>query len=289
MDYGFPSGLSLIHQVASALGDTAFLKRPLLELGYSEKELLEFRSRLVGARLTSIDVFLEDNSDRFQQIGKACIAGTILRRENDALGRLRGDRGTGFGDNWLQYVWNVMKASTGRDTFSDNAVSFVTFNYDRLVEFYFADVLAAAFGLQSQDAAQLRDDTFRVVHLHGAVGAAAEFGQDPSDLTGDALGELASTIRIVHDPMLDGDPLFRSASEAFANANQVCMLGFGYHPDNIRRLNISPTEPATLLGTAFEMMDEERETVIRDFGRGLTLGRPNEKCTQFVRRRVALR
>lgn len=257
----------------------------MLSLSYPKAKLEEFVQRLVGSRLTSIDAFLENNSDHYQQIGKAAIAGTILLREYEAATKLAKGR---IDDDWLQYVWNAMRASTTVDTFPENRVTFVTFNYDRLVENYFDGVLTNAFNLNHAAAEALRDRTFQVLHLHGAI-EGVPFGEFSRPLKGKLLSELAKGIRIVHDDVLANDPTFQCAYRALGQAYRTCLLGFGYHPDNVRRLDLNGhLKSSELTGTAFGMGDAEVSMARSAVGRAFRTGFSIENCGHFLRRLVTL-
>src|SRR5690348_6737944 len=83
----------------------------LLRAGFNEQELNEFFRKLRASDSLSIDTFLEGNDyNRFQAIGKAAIALTILRAERDSV---RGETWPGRNvpaDHWLRYVWNLMRS-----------------------------------------------------------------------------------------------------------------------------------------------------------------------------------
>jgi len=285
VEYGLPLGDRLIKDAADGLSETGFLCSPLLAAGYERAALDEFAQKLIGSRLTSIDAFLENNDERYQSIGKATIATTILLREKDALARLSENR---VADNWLQYLWNVMRASTAADSFAGNAVTFVTFNYDRLVEYYFTEVLKNAFSLSGSEAEDLRERTFKVIHLHGAVSGFL-FGAFPERLYGEMIAELAGGIRIIHDGVPANDSAFSSAYAALRSASQVCMLGFGYHPDNVKRLSLKEhVESRGLSGTTYGMRKAEVAMAKKAIDRGFTSGQPDEKCERFLREHVIL-
>ena len=287
VDYGYPLGGSLIDLVISGLSETGFLRRALLVQGYPDADLEGFAKRLGGSRLTSIDAFLEKNVEQYQRIGKAAIAGTILLAEKGAATKL--SKG-GIEGDWLEYVWNTMRASTTVDTFPENRVTFVTFNYDRLVENYLVAVVANAFNLDRSGGEALCARTFEVHHLHGSIGG-VPFGEFPSPLTGKLLGQVAKGIRIIHDDVLDDDPVFQSAYAALRNADRVCLLGFGYHPDNVRRLDLRGhmMTTAELSGTFFGMGKAEIQMAVGAVDRGFpVVGSPSEKCESFLRENVML-
>lgn len=78
VEYGLPMGTHLIKDIVDGLTQTGFLRSALVEACYRENDIDEFRQKLVGSQLTSIDAFLEGNDENYQDIGKSSIAGAIL-------------------------------------------------------------------------------------------------------------------------------------------------------------------------------------------------------------------
>src|SRR5216683_5100509 len=262
-EYGFPLGEALVQRIKSGTSPSprGDLRVDLARADFKQSELDEFFRKLRDSDLLSIDAFLEGNQDRFQQIGKAAIAITILRAERDSQ---TGERWQGTNvpdDHWLRYVWNMMKSGCDSvDRFAQNRVSFVTFNYDRTIEWYFPIVLENALNLGPREARELLARSVPVVHLHGEI-AHLEFGYSPGNeghLAGEQVLQIAAGIRVVHDPT--DEPQFKKAWELFKQASLVCILGFGYHPTNIERLRLKDFVPggAQIPASTFQMGSAER-------------------------------
>jgi hypothetical protein len=285
-EYGLPIGAALITQIVDALGETGVLRQALVNAQLSQADLEDFACHLAGADLTSIDAFLEKNTQKFVQIGKACIATMILFREQDARTRLFVNPPS---DHWLKYVWNLMRAEADVSSFAGNQVSFVTFNYDRLLEYYYDTVLASAFNLSGPNARDLRERAIRIVHLHGAVVGRA-FGEYTHPLDGTTVRDIAAGIRIIHDTMPTDDPGFEAAYELVQSASKVCLLGFGYHPENLRRLRLKSLleNRGALYGSAVGLGKAELEVARERIGIGFQAGGPSEKAEVFLRENVPL-
>ena len=71
VEYGLPLGAGLITQIVDALkARLGVLRQALVNAQMSQADLENFASHLAGADLTSIDAFLEKNTQEFVQIGE---------------------------------------------------------------------------------------------------------------------------------------------------------------------------------------------------------------------------
>ena len=271
--------------IVDGLGPNGVIRQSLLDTDMRDKNLEGFAESLRGADLSSIDAFLENNTDEFVEIGKACIAFMILFRERDAKEEVKNHPPA---DHWLKYIWNIMRSETDSKRFVENKLSIVSFNYDRLIEYYFDHVIANAFNLSSAEAKDLRKRTIPIVHLHGNIPMDVDFGDFSNPLPPPVTEKITSGIRIVHETMPSDDPRFEAAYKILNMADQVFMLGFGYHLENIRRLKIRQLlrGGVPLFGTVYKMGEAEIDT-LKKYGLDFIRGGNNEKAEQFLRHRFA--
>src|SRR5207247_9593754 len=125
-----------------------------------------------------------------------------------------------------------------------NRLRVITYNYDRSFERYFASVLEHTYpdlakaGPEAAEA--LRVKAISIVHLHGTLGQAADQVLTVTDRTTlntlDFHGQVAAGIRIIHD--VHPTKEYATAQEWLREAQVICFLGFGYHPTNIKRLDL---------------------------------------------------
>ena len=115
----------------------------------------------------------------------------------------------------------------------------------------------------------------RLFILHGAIAGRA-FGEYTHPLDGATVRDIASGIRVIHDPMPTNDPGFEAAYELLKRASKVCLLGFGYHPENLRRLRLKSLleNRGTLYGTAVGLGKAELHVARSRIGMGFRAGRP---------------
>lgn len=230
--FGFPTGNKLRRQIVAGtdLGKAGKLIKDLLPMDFTESQIKEFHDRFRDSQRWSIDRFLADNP-HFMRIGKACIATTL--RENQAKGDLVLQLDDG---NWLRRVFNTLMRGT--DWPEREAITFVTFNYDLLVEHFFHNAFRSAFGLNNGEATEMRKK-IKILHVHGSLG-----DYDPTVGVGGVIPTLllqdwAKKISIVHEDQAEKE-LLEECRKAIASAKIVAFLGFGYAEENL--VKIMPTE-----------------------------------------------
>lgn len=160
--YEFPLGQKLCEIVIDELQRGQKAREVLVNTTeFLDREIDAFRRELLYSAQNSIDAFLE-NRPEYLPIGKAAMAIILMRYEHhDALWR--------FSDNnWMRYLFDKMRATT-LDEFTNNEVTFVTFNFDRSLEYFLFNSLRNTFGATAQACADVFT-RIRIIHLHGRLG-----------------------------------------------------------------------------------------------------------------------
>ena len=261
--YGYPTGAGLRSEVLEGIsgwrGDAAVWAQ-----GKGlEAEAKRFAVALTRSRNTSVDAFLEHRRE-LQAIGKLAMASVLLRCENDE--RLFSERE--IQGDWLTYLLNAM--SEPFDAFSGNKVSFITFNYDRVLEHALFNAVQHRYDKSVADGAHVLR-TIGIVHVHGSLGPLP--WQEPdghpygrSVQLEDVLSA-ADRIKIVYEGA-EEDPEFKVARTLIRKASRIYFLGFGYSKDNVERLHLWECgEGAWIYGTALGFTDRERgdaEKLLKD-------------------------
>jgi len=198
----------------------------------------DFHERLGQSDTSSIDDFLESNPE-YREIGKVCIAAqlTVWGPPSDLQPHPE--------LHWYRYLWDRMRqGARTSEEFRENDVRIITYNYDTSLERYFAAVLRPTFpnlaAAPREATKTMRAAVLPVVHLHGSLGEAGDQVASVSDrMTLDRLDyyrQVAAGIRIVHDDKPTDD--YAKAHEWLRAAQVICFLGFGYHPTNVKRLDV---------------------------------------------------
>lgn len=226
---GYPLGMPLIASVVQSQRRGNGI--PLPE-NWRKEDVDGFVTCLSRSAHYSIDAFLESVPDE-TELGKYLIAYCLKQFED--VDRLFPPSNSG----WYQYLFNSLLGSSD-SPFADNALTIVTYNYDRSVEAYLNNALVARFDMSPQQAiAELQK--IPVTHVHGILGA---FPDIPYQVTDDVntIRSLSTSINIIHEIQDTGNDFcssdFELANAAITAASKVVFLGFGFHQDNVRRLNV---------------------------------------------------
>jgi len=281
VDFSFPVGLSLLRSVVNFRQDSSG-RRTTLELGWSAKQLDEFCDALRYSADASIDAFLEKRPD-FMGIGKAAMAVALVSCEQTST--IFGDES---GPNWLKYLFRRMQASCF-ESFVGNAVTFVTFNYDRVLEHFLCTALQNSWG-KSEEAAGTILKKIPIIHLHGQLGFLpwqAEENVRPFDTNGDveSLRIAASGIKVVHEGVEDRKQQFDDAKAAIAKAERTYFLGVGTSNVNLERLGEANFQDNKAWATEVGLTQSEFDEAKRRYSPRIEFRRHNncrEIITNFV-------
>lgn len=277
--FGFPSGAELVKRMCADLrsGPTREEIDKILEVNHFGGDLDCFLDTLARSGQLSIDAFLEHNRE-FLAMGKLAIAGVLLPLEDeDSLF-------TFDSFNWYKLLFSQLNAEF--DEFARNALSVITFNYDRSLEHFLITALKNSHPGKGYDDCIRQVQSMPIVHLHGSLGRLPEHERDVDK---GARGYVPRTsnydlrvaekqIRIIHEEV-EKDPAFATAKELLASAEVVALLGFGYDPLNLKRLDLRGlaidrgmgAQKCDFYGTTYELGGARTEWVHRYFFGQITL------------------
>lgn len=239
--YGFPSGAELRRMLCAPItrcsrkGDVNWIDS-IAKLGIREADSRCFAEAFLKSGITSIDSFLSRRHE-FEKIGKAAIAAIICALEEpQALHKTDND------DDWYSHLWNALAAGVHDcGSLASNQVRFVTFNYDRSLEYFLLQSCQETFGV-NDDTAVRALKPLRIIHVYGALGKldqnrTLETRPYETRVGSTELSVAAKGIKIIPESRSDA-PEFNEARDLFGWAEQVCFLGFGFDPLNVSRLNL---------------------------------------------------
>ncbi len=298
--FGFPIGKELVKIIIQDLDPGYPLHQVLTDHGFLKRAISNFRKALLGAQPASIDAFLEHRLD-FEKIGKEAIAGSLLPFERWS----RFDKLLSNGDNnWYRYLFS--RLNTSFETFGNNNLSVITFNYDRSFEHYLFTVLKNTYKKTDEECAE-KMKSIPIVHLHGSLGK-LDWQDSPLSLVryeawtdsenrGLAVKRGGENIIIVHEANKKTDE-FKKAHELLSQADCVYFLGFGFNKDNVERLKIKQLLPQVQTrGTALGLPLQERQYIQSlqmggnqrwDAERALTKGVFDLNCYGFLEKQIVL-
>lgn len=307
--FGFPIGSKLVEEVYNSLDHTILKEKQLvmpdrnssilpfnieveidpetkssnslvqmmLDLGHTKQKIQEFRKALKQSQLNSVDAFLEHRPE-FISIGKLAIANVLLKYENYEAIIMSPD--------WYKYIWN--KLITKYDSFKNNKLSIITYNYDRSLEYYLFNALKNTFGKSDKETYGILK-SINIIHVHGKLGDLPwesedfiEFGEKIDNK--DRLLKVSEGIKIIHEDISSNNE-FTEAHNLLKNAIITIFLGFGYSETNLKRLLVEDISPATksMFASGYNLTSAEKSSInrIRPYIKFIPQG--NLKCLDFLR------
>lgn len=287
--YGFPTGIELIPMVRNYL-----LKRHGevnnhdVNLG---EELREATNRLDCTTIPSIDLFMQIQSkqnpgasDFVSLFCRRGITRTILEKEAEYLGRHAKK------PDWLEYLINEIAAESKyvASEFKNSRIKFITFNYDRLIEYKIRETFIKLLGVHDFGLANNLVNEFSknsIVHVYGHIGSldVVDFGANPDD---GEVNNLSKNINIIGDRRADedGKRIVNIAKEA----SQLHFLGFGFNDENIDQLGLESCPDIRIVsGTCRGVLTAERNRIRYRFWnqlrKRLVLIQGRDDCLEYVK------
>lgn len=294
IDYGYPSGRELTNTVKSfrPTKDIDSYKK-LYEVGFSEKVLQEFTNALRFSGQISVDAFLERRPE-FIEVGKAAIAMSLLRCEN--LDRMF-DPVSFDNGSWYEHFFQQLSTPKFEDIVK-NKIGIITFNYDRSLEVYLHEAVKHSYGKSDNEVANIFL-SIPIIHVHGKLGKypweeGGRLYKKDNDVRLSDIRQAASEIRIISEAK-DIQEGFEAARELITKSSRLIFIGFGYHSQNIERLQIGNFEGQLLYGSSYGLTPLERTSaekmltqILRDGGNQYNprIDRDGNSACMFLRKRI---
>jgi hypothetical protein len=271
--YGFPSGKALIKDVIASLSHSKI--NPYLSLttlpqrcgidpmDVQDSNLGNFINALSNAGQASIDTFLNSNQHMsgFDIVGKIGISQTLLKIENDTFHTNSDIKHDAY--DWFEYLFEKMcEGITSASQFvSDNKITFVTFNYDRLLEHKFFVGIKNSFGISDDIEVLELVNSIPIHHVYGSLGSFTPNSFGNLSLWADSF----KTIQTIHEAQKSKSNALKDSINAMSQADIICILGFGFHRENISLLTL-PDMIEKISGIVFAcrlgLTDEEIRRVL---------------------------
>lgn len=237
--FGYPCG-SHLHELVCGAIEARNVPGPffdyMAQAAFAHEQVDAFGYALRYSGTTSVDAFLETRTE-FLEVGKAAMAFFLAGRESQ---KALFEKSNGDVDgNWYLYLCAAL--DTKFADFRHNALTVVTFNYDRSLEHFLCCALKHRFN-KPEDACAEQLKGVPIYHLHGRLGLLPwEEGDQPKRSYGitdhSQVFESSKAIHIISEQTPSGLE-FDGAWAALARAKRIYLLGFGYHQDNIARLHL---------------------------------------------------
>lgn len=268
--YGLPLGSDLKKQ--SMVSGSGLPHLLVNVFGYDSSLIDQFKKTLNYSVYPTIDIFLE-NKPRFRGIGSACIAHTIMSRENER--KLFPQK------NWYGSIFDAFELGTNSINLENLTV--LTFNYDRSFEHFFNDNINYNCRQDLEEIAVKELKKVNIIHLHGAIGEYPKvpYGTNPSNI--DIWIKASENIKIVSDKIEDSLPFIKARKEIL-DAKNVVFLGFGYDIQTLQKiLKEINFGDKNMIGSAMNVEDEDRVEINNIFENKIILGQKHHDCDAFLR------
>jgi hypothetical protein len=281
----FPLGLQLRDRIrahmkltdsgAGMQGPAANLLVHLARLNGNGPECIEAAHRIENGLpyFGSIDDFLDHRRDDslLIQISKMAITQLILECETASplsqvnQGRRVGD--LGLAETWYFKFVKMLVKDRPRSQMNQlfENVTFITYNYDRSLEYYLMWAIADACDIPISTSIELIG-RLSIHHVYGSLGHLPEFSRGYSVGYGNKrpaaeIEQIANNIRTYTESVADAGEQ-NKIRDAISVAEKVIFLGCGFHKQNIDILR--PLEPLTncdVIGTTFGASIRSKSTI----------------------------
>lgn len=238
--YGYPVGSELRKKICIKL-KADFLDN---EIDKNEVYITEFMNAFARSNVYSIDKFLANNP-RYEYIGKKAIVYYIL--ESEVNSNLPYQLNNSKFD-WFSELYNIMtNEMLGADSYNqflNNKVSFITFNYDRMLEEFLFDSLRSNYKHIHFNKISEIIRKISILHVYGKIDKLRWEGSTESTLyknvdykNSEVLDNYIENIKVIYDERNE-DTVFKKAKNILEKAERIFFLGFGYAKENLQILGI---------------------------------------------------
>jgi len=280
--YGFPTGAQLR---ADLIRKTAILfenyfsqsseKNNIKSKGEILKDIENFTKKFEASSFNSIDNFLNVNQD-LGPVGKFAIFLAICHAEINS--RFREDL-SNPSDDWLFWLFNKLMAPAILSPHPGHALEqlnlrFVTFNYDRTLEWFFSESILNAIADDAAGeyvlAALPKLPFLDIIHMYGRLAPlpyrgpinpfqpyvrkipVLPFGAIPAE----PIGTFAGNISLIGERLMAQK---QEIQRVFTWAEHIFFLGFGFDDQNILALNLKDNlkPDHKIFATCYNLVDRE--------------------------------
>ena len=304
--YGFPTGGELRNFI---------INKQIQGIQEQEVKLYdEFREYFRESGMQSVDRFLEQN-DKYQDIGKKVIAWFIASKEdpnvfknltyqnNKTAGVLREER---VEDHWYFYLFNRILQEI--HTLEESEISFITFNYDRSLEYFLYQSLSNTFLIKAdqnshpedwkKEANQLRKywKIFNIQHVYGQIGPLLSAEKAGVLIRGYSLPEKFESLNYFYQGIhlvenRHEDPgHIANLKKIVKEADIIYCIGFGFDGLNMERIGLSQEglNCKAIFSTSVNLGLAERIFISSQLFKGNSTGEigsydPQKNTTNFLR------
>jgi len=273
--YGFPAGEELFEKIRK-LDFSTEDKRKAAYKKYYNKDFaaLEENDRILGlmeglvselerSMMVSIDDFIRNrvfwgsDFDIQADLIKRIIARIIFECEKNAK--------ENYNKDWLHYLCSIVDRSDNKTNQKAKNYflfsKFITFNYDRLLEYSIYKYFDCDKGIENGKIAEMLNK-MHIIHANGYLGA-LNFACFGSEVIRDTN---IKSMKTAWDKDADTVKIGKSIKEHIEFSDRIFFLGFGYLEENMKKLGLvgksNILAGKKIYGTAYKKTDNEIKHII---------------------------
>jgi hypothetical protein len=164
-------------------------------------------------------------------------------------------------NTWLVSLFRILIEANTIESFIESLrnIVFVSFNYDRAIEFFIRHAVAQYYHLSFDEAIKVLD-VLRIHYPYGNLGPLTNQPSRRSGLGNETYGQdlIASSGRLRTFTEQVKSSLIQAMHDDTADAEIVVFLGFAFHPQNLRLLfDGAPWQVRRILGTGKGLSDTD--------------------------------
>jgi hypothetical protein len=270
--YGYPTGAELradiVNNFSADIKNIAGDKiNTSLSVELAIEQVDNFVKCFSKSSLKSIDKYLALNPDH-SYIGKIAITRSILKHEMLSVFRENVDNAN---EDWYTYLYNYMTDGFTKPEdykhFCENKVAFITFNYDRSLEYFLYDSFFHSFNQKEVDMRKYIDGLipFPIIHVYDTVGALnlSDWFSHSIDYQGrfnnfSSIEARSKDIRVIGEDRA-GEEMRKQVKKLLVDYKRIFFLGFSYAQENLDAIDLPNeiNENWNIFGTAKGMTERE--------------------------------
>lgn len=249
--YGYPTGSELREKICKDFTRKDSLFKPGDIYWEMQRELAEqFTKRFSNAGAnTSIDLFLARlnpaGKQKFTNIGKTAISFFILDAEIESKFDENMKEVKKSQDWYAPLLGKMMSKLTAHDSYSDiegNNVTFITFNYDRSLEYYIHRCFTSTFPDAPEDYLQkIGNEIIKIHHVYGKIADMPwqKTGADSLLYRPERFTEyIDNTIKNIKTIYEISKFVKEDIRSSIVEAQKIFFLGFGYAEENLKAIGM---------------------------------------------------
>jgi hypothetical protein len=280
-DFGFPTGQELIKLIISNFShyvDEIYkeLLLPAPELNIEINRANEIHATLKNSRPASIDHFMKLHPE-YSELLKAIIYRIITEKQ------IKHEENNNLLESWLSDLWHKMIDDCfDYESFKQNRIHFITFNYDIVLETFFTRTISNLFSSTTNVAID-KIIPFKIIHVFGNLIEPLKHNPSKSSLW----FQLGSKIKTIYESTANN--IDKDFKYLIDKAEEIHFVGFGFHKMNLDILSFDTWDKSKVItGSRIGLSNAQLEDInVINGGKLRQLSRPGiENLSNYVKNHI---